>query len=145
MFTRGEEVVTDEEIILRLCSFVIQLLCLAYVRDMISKTRNYYNERSTLISHYSVMIANLPKQAGADKRLRNFMRTALPVEYKVEDLILINELGEFFRIRDKKMELTREKQKWLERESSQEQEEHLEELDERIAEQEALIRLEYER
>lgn len=59
------------------------------------------------------MISNLPKQTGTDKRLRNFAQTAFPVEYKVEDLILINQLGEFFRIRDKKMELTREKQKWL--------------------------------
>jgi hypothetical protein len=57
---------------------------------MISKTRKYYNERSTMISHYSVMLANLPQEAGADKRIREFMRTALGTEYKVEDLILIN-------------------------------------------------------
>jgi hypothetical protein len=67
------------------------------------------------------MLANLPKAPGIDKRIRNFMKTAFPVEYNVEDLIVINELGEFFRIRDRKMELTREKQKWLGRESSQEQ------------------------
>ena len=77
MFVRSEEQVTDEEIILRICSFVIQLLGLAYIRDMISKTRKYYNERSTLISHYSVMISNIPQAPGVDKRIRNFMRTGL--------------------------------------------------------------------
>lgn len=39
------------------------------------------------------MLANLPKAIGTDKRIRNFMKAAFPIEYKVEDLILINELG----------------------------------------------------
>jgi hypothetical protein len=89
-----------------MCSFFIQLLGLIYIRDMIKKTRKYYNERSTLISHYSLMISNLPRQVGIDKKIREFMKKGFSEsEYKVEDLIVINELSEFFKIRDKKMSL----------------------------------------
>jgi hypothetical protein len=69
-FVRSEPSVSDEELILRICSFAIHLLGLIYIRDMISKTRKYYNERSTLISHYSIMISNLPKQTKIDKKIR---------------------------------------------------------------------------
>jgi hypothetical protein len=59
-FVRTEEEVTEAEVILRWCSFLVQLMGLIYVRDTINKTRNYYDERTTLLSDYSVILHNIP-------------------------------------------------------------------------------------
>jgi hypothetical protein len=41
---------------------VIHLLGLLYTRDTINKTRNYYDERTTLISDYAVILHNIPRE-----------------------------------------------------------------------------------
>ncbi len=42
MLMRAETVVATKEILLRICSFIIQLLGLLYIRDTILKTLKYY-------------------------------------------------------------------------------------------------------
>jgi hypothetical protein len=61
MFMRAETEVSEKEALLRISSFIIQLLGLLYIRDTILKTLQYYEERNTLISDFSVMFMNLPQ------------------------------------------------------------------------------------
>ena len=69
-FVRTEEYVTTEEIVLRCTSFALQLLLLIYVRDTIRKTKDYYSERNTCLANYSILITNIPRQAGVDKKVK---------------------------------------------------------------------------
>jgi hypothetical protein len=95
MFMRAETVVTTKESLLRICSFIIQLLGLIYIRDTILKTLKYYEERNTLISDFAVIFMNLPQEAGSIGKIRSFL-AALEGEYEVEELIVLNSLEEFF-------------------------------------------------
>jgi hypothetical protein len=71
---RTELEVSHDEVILRLISFLIHLVGLVYMRDMIRKTNDYYDERTTSLSDYSVLFRNLPKKLGTEKRIREFLR-----------------------------------------------------------------------
>jgi hypothetical protein len=75
-FVRTEEEVTHPEAILRVCSFVIHLLGLIYVRDTINKTRNYYDERTTLLSDFSVILHNMPREPHTEQKLKRFLGEA---------------------------------------------------------------------
>lgn len=77
---RTELDVTRDEVILRFTSFFVHLMGLIYMRDMIRKTNDYYNERTASLSDYSVLIRNLPNEVGADKRIREFMRVGMRKE-----------------------------------------------------------------
>ena len=108
-FMRTELDVTRDEIILRFTSFFIHLRGLIYMRDMIRKTNDYYDERTTSLSDYSVLLRNLPNEIGTDKRIREFMRTGMRKdgegeekvnEFKVEELVLLNDLEEFYKLKD---------------------------------------------
>ena len=70
---RTEEKVSGEEIVLRFCAFLMQMVALAYMRDVIRKTNEYYDERTTSLSDYSVLLCNLPKKEGMKNRLRQFL------------------------------------------------------------------------
>ena len=61
--------VSSGEIVTRVTSFFIQLSCLIYLRDLVIKTRNYYDERTTSLSDYSIMVENLPPKEGNKKRI----------------------------------------------------------------------------
>jgi hypothetical protein len=50
----------------------MQMVALAYMRDVIGKTNRYYEERETSISNYSIFIRNLPKKEGMKNLLREF-------------------------------------------------------------------------
>ena len=50
----------------------MQMVALAYMRDVIGKTNRYYEERETSISNYSIFIRNLPKKEGMKNLLRDF-------------------------------------------------------------------------
>ena len=51
----------------------MQLGSLLYIRDLITKTRNYYDERTTSLSDYSLILHNLPKRKGTRKNLIKFL------------------------------------------------------------------------
>jgi hypothetical protein len=92
-FMRTELSVTREEVVLRLSSFLIHLMALLYMRDTIKKTNDYYDERTTSLSDYSVMINGLPPHPGNGKRIRDFMRSGVAdTAFIVEELILLNHL-----------------------------------------------------
>lgn len=72
-FMRTEESVSGQEIVLRFCAFLMQMVGLAYMRDVIRKTNEYYDERTTSLSDYSILLCNLPKKDGMKNRLREFL------------------------------------------------------------------------
>ena len=47
--------VDNAEVMTRVLSFVVQMGVLLYIRDLISKTRNYYDERTCSLSDYSIL------------------------------------------------------------------------------------------
>jgi hypothetical protein len=61
--------VTNGEVVVRIFSFIIQFGMLLYIRDLITKTRNYYDERTCTLSDYSVLVTKLPKKKGTRKNL----------------------------------------------------------------------------
>jgi hypothetical protein len=71
---RTETIVTRGEIILRFSSFLIHLMALMYMRDTIRKTNDYYDERTTSLSDYSILMSNLPKKINTEKKIRDFFR-----------------------------------------------------------------------
>lgn len=73
MLARIQSTVKGEEIVVRVLSFLVQLGVLVYIRDLIIKTRNYYDERTCSLSDYSLMIHDLPKRKGTKKKLIKFL------------------------------------------------------------------------
>jgi hypothetical protein len=45
---------------MRVASFFIHMAALIYIRDNIRKTIEYYDEKTTSLSDYSIIIKNLP-------------------------------------------------------------------------------------
>ena len=70
---RIQKTVNGEEVVVRALSYIVQLCLLVYVRDLIKKTRNYYDERTCSLSDYSLMIHGLPKRKGTYKNLIKFL------------------------------------------------------------------------
>jgi len=70
---RIQETVKGEEVVVRVLSFLVQLGILIYIRDLIIKTRNYYDERTCSLSDYSLMIRDLPKRKGTRANLVKFL------------------------------------------------------------------------
>ena len=52
----------------------MHLLGLVYVRDTITKTRNYYDERTTLISDFAVIMHNIPRETHTEQKLKRFLK-----------------------------------------------------------------------
>ncbi len=51
-------------------SFVIQIFALFYIRDVLRKTNEYYDERTTSLSDYSIFLTKMPKQKGLGRKIR---------------------------------------------------------------------------
>jgi hypothetical protein len=60
LFARIEDKVRTDEHIIRLSSFITLLFVLLYMRDSFRKIGEYYDERSTSYSDFSVLVENLP-------------------------------------------------------------------------------------
>jgi hypothetical protein len=70
---------------------VIQLLGLIYIRDMLRKTNDYYDERTTSLSDYSVIISYLPKQLGLEGKIKSFLKKGIEGgSFKAEEMVLLN-------------------------------------------------------
>ena len=48
------------EVILRICSFIIHVFALLYIKDKIIKTWAYYDEMESDLSDYAVIAKNMP-------------------------------------------------------------------------------------
>lgn len=115
-WVRTEEEVTEAEVILRWCSFLVQLMGLIYVRDTINKTRNYYDERTTLLSDYSVIFHNIPRETQTEQKLKRFLAEAFPGKhFEAKDVVLFNILEDYQFIREEKRGLQAKKRKFLAR------------------------------
>lgn len=66
-------IILPEEKILRILSFVAQILGLLYMRDLIVKTMGYYGEKSTLPSEYSIQIKDMPLQDKIQSKIKRFV------------------------------------------------------------------------
>ena len=62
--------VTDQELIIRVGSFTIQLAMLLFIRNRLTKNMSYYRERETTLSDYTVLIKELPKVPGIKKKVK---------------------------------------------------------------------------
>lgn len=59
--------------ILRISSFVLQLLALMYIRDNIRKKYEYFDERAKSLSHYSLVLKNLPLKNSIQQNIKDFI------------------------------------------------------------------------
>lgn len=57
---RLEYDINPAETIIRVGSFIIQLMALIYIRDKLTKANSYYDEISTTMSDYSLIIKDIP-------------------------------------------------------------------------------------
>ena len=61
------------------------------MRDHISKLDSYYTERNTLYADYSLMLKEIPKQLGIQKKVRNFFAEAFTQKHDIQQLTLLPE------------------------------------------------------
>ena len=87
---RIQKVVTGSEVVARLSSFFMQLFTLVYIRDLVIKTRNYYDERTTSLSDYSIIVENLPQKSGNKGKILTFLKNSLGKEHKPTQITLIS-------------------------------------------------------
>ena len=74
-WSRIETEVLGEEIVMRITSFIIHLLALVYIRDNILKTMEYYDEKTTSLSDYSLIIRNLPLKEGIQRSIKDLINS----------------------------------------------------------------------
>lgn len=74
MMANTDKVSTVYENILRICSFIIHVLALLYIKDKIIKTWAYYDEMESDLSDYSVIVKNIPHGVGVRRRLEDFIK-----------------------------------------------------------------------
>lgn len=96
MIARTDKVSKDYEVILRICSFIIHVLALLYIKDKISKTWEYYDEMESDLSDYAVIVKNIPeKVTGIKQRFEDFFSQEIKDEeskpYEIHEIILIPE------------------------------------------------------
>ena len=82
---------TFTEEVIRLASFVIQLLFLIYMRDNISKLEAYYGERNICISNYAIVIKKMPAIKNIQEKLRNFFREEFIEKHEIKQITLLPE------------------------------------------------------
>ncbi len=93
--------VDNADVVVRVFSFVVQLGVLLYIRDLISKTRNYYDERTCSLSDYSILVTNIPERPGMRARLTHFLTTALPKPYTPHQITFLPEYQDFYQMEEK--------------------------------------------
>jgi hypothetical protein len=98
--SRINSTVDGAEVLIRIFSFVVQLGILLYVRDLITKTRNYYDERTCSLSDYSIIITNLPEKKGMRASLTNFLQSSLPKSYKAYQVTFLPEYEQFYQMEE---------------------------------------------
>jgi hypothetical protein len=106
---RLEYEVTPSEQIIRVLSFVIQLLALVYIRDKLTKANAYYDEITTSMSDYSIIIKDIPVVAGVQAKVRRMLETFFSVPFKIEELLVIGHLKEFYELEHEKQRLIAKK------------------------------------
>jgi hypothetical protein len=95
-------VVDNAEVVVRCFSFVIQLMMLVYIRDIITKTKNYYNERTVSLSEFSIIATGLPKKSGTRRNLEKFLEKCFDFPHKAYAITFLPEYEEFYAMEEEK-------------------------------------------
>ena len=81
--------VDNPEIVARVFAFALHLVVLLYIRDLMAKTRSYYDERTCSLSDYSILLKNLPQKKGTRAKLGNLLSNGLGKSYKVHEFTFL--------------------------------------------------------
>lgn len=81
---RLEYNITAPEQIIRVASFIIQMLALVYIRDKLTKANSYYDEITTSMSDYSVILKDVPAVIGVQAKIRKMFEKFFSEPYKIE-------------------------------------------------------------
>lgn len=127
--SRIDNVIDLEEILLRITSFIIHFLALLYIRDNINKTMQYYDERMTSLSDFSLIIKNLPLREGIQKSIRAFIQHHFKEKWeelkitnhkqefqsddKVAQITLLPEIENYYKLLTEKNHIIEEKRKLM--------------------------------
>jgi hypothetical protein len=126
--SRINENVDNAEVVVRVFSFVVQLGVLLYIRDLISKTRNYYDERTCSLSDYSIIVTNIPERPGMRARLTSFLSNGLSKPYSPHQVTFLPEYEDFYQMEDKIGELVEEIKKCFNSTPSKANDERMDQL-----------------
>ncbi len=66
--------ISEDEKMLRITSFVLQIMVLLYIRDILRKTSQYYDEREISPADFSILVENLPKCEQITKKINSFLK-----------------------------------------------------------------------
>jgi hypothetical protein len=104
LLARTDLAVTEDEAIVRVTSFAVQLLMLLYIRDILMKTKQYYDERDISPSDFSILVENLPKGKGVAALLKRLLQDKLIFrkQFKVESVVYISQLDKYFLLKNTK-------------------------------------------
>jgi uncharacterized protein YbcV (DUF1398 family) len=105
--------IDNAEVVVRVFSFIVQLGVLLYVRDLITKTRNYYDERTCSLSDYSILLTNLPERIGTRSKLINFLATGFEKPFSPHQITFLPEYEHFYEMEDHIEELIEQIKKCL--------------------------------
>lgn len=75
--------VTDQETVMRVCSFAIQLVMLFVIRNKLIKTLKYYEERESSLSDYSLEIKGMPSVEKIRQKLYRLFEEYFSVPVKI--------------------------------------------------------------
>ena len=59
---------------MRISTWILQLIYLIYARNNLRKTAHYYDERTTSLSDYSILIKNLRPQKKIREKLQKVLK-----------------------------------------------------------------------
>ena len=107
--------VDSDEQVLRVASFVIHFVFLVYMRDNLIKLEAYYDERTTSLSDYTVLLKYLPKTKGVQKKIKNFFMQEMSKPHDIKSMILLPEYHEFDQLKKQKHLLIEELRKMYDR------------------------------
>jgi hypothetical protein len=126
--SRMSKEVDNAEVVVRVFSFVVQFGVLLYIRDLITKTRNYYDERTCSLSDYSILVTNIPARTGMRDKLTKFLTTALSKPYYPHQITFLPEYKDFYQMEDHISDLVQEMKQYVNAEPSKTNSQRLEEL-----------------
>lgn len=114
--------ITVPEQIIRVASFIIQMLALVYIRDKLTKANSYYDEITTSMSDYSVILKDVPAVIGVQAKIRKMFAQFFSEPYKIEELVVIGHLKEFYLLEREKKKLLEKKKRLIVKEDADEDE-----------------------
>lgn len=75
------------------------------MRDKLVKLEAYYDERTTSLSDYAVIIKNMPLQAGIKEKFKNFFGKEFKSPHEIRKVALLPEYEEIKVLREEKMKI----------------------------------------